>query len=104
MYPIDAHTYRSKAFNRRVRFLVLHYTAVNFNGSINALVNGTQVSAHYLVPDPSDPSFTSAGFDAMRTFNLVDENERAWHAGVSGWAGRSTGPGRAASCARRRPA
>ncbi|MDH1511722.1 N-acetylmuramoyl-L-alanine amidase [Pseudomonas mosselii] len=89
MYPIDAHTYRSKAFNRRVRFLVLHYTAVNFNGSINALVNGPQVSAHYLVPDPSDPSFTSAGFDAMRTFNLVDENERAWHAGVSGWAGRS---------------
>ncbi|AZL75343.1 N-acetylmuramoyl-L-alanine amidase [Pseudomonas oryziphila] len=89
MYPIDAHTYRSKASNRRVRFLVLHYTAVNFNGSINALVNGTQVSAHYLVPDPSDPSFARAGFDAMRTFSLVDENERAWHAGVSGWAGRS---------------
>lgn len=89
MYPIDASTYRSKAFNRRVRFLVLHYTAVNFNGSINALAKGGQVSAHYLIPDPSDTSFMAAGFDTMRTFSLVDEGERAWHAGVSAWAGRS---------------
>lgn len=92
MYPIDATTYRSSAFNQRkdaVRFLVLHYTAAPFDASVNALARGSAVSAHYLVPDPEDRSYRRAGFDGMRLFRLVDEPERAWHAGVSAWAGRS---------------
>lgn len=92
MYTIDSTTYRSKAFNQRkgeVRFLLLHYTAVNFNGSINALAKGDAVSAHYLVPDPLDASYRKAGFDEVRLFQLVDEPQRAWHAGVSAWAGHS---------------
>lgn len=89
MYEVDPTTYRSSAFNRRVRFLVFHYTALNFNGSINALVKGNAVSAHYLLPTPDDPTYQHAGFDQVRIFNLVDEQERAWHAGVSTWAGRS---------------
>ncbi len=88
MYQIDYNSYRSvKGFNRRVRFLVLHYTAIDFKASINALT-GSSVSAHYLVPDPLDKTYIEAGFKDMRIFNLVDENERAWHAGVSVWAGR----------------
>ncbi|MFP2694251.1 N-acetylmuramoyl-L-alanine amidase [Enterobacter ludwigii] len=89
MYPIDYNSYRSvKGFNRRVRFLVMHYTAIDFKASITALT-GPSVSAHYLVPDPSEKTYIDAGFKDMRIFNLVDENERAWHAGVSSWAGRS---------------
>jgi len=88
MYPIDATRYRAKGFNRRVRFLIMHYTAINFSASINALT-GPLVSAHYLVPDPSDQTYSEAGFTDLRIFNLVDENERAWHAGVSQWSGRS---------------
>lgn len=89
MYQIDYNSYRSvKGFNRRVRFLVMHYTALDFKGSVTALT-GPSVSAHYLVPDPSDKTYIAAGFKDMRIFNLVDENERAWHAGVSTWAGRS---------------
>ncbi|ERK09521.1 N-acetylmuramoyl-L-alanine amidase [Pantoea sp. AS-PWVM4] len=89
MYQIDYNSYRSvKGFNRRVRFLVFHYTAIDFKASINALT-GSSVSAHYLVPDPLDKSYIAAGFKDMRIFNLVDENERAWHAGISTWAGRS---------------
>ncbi|WP_241650233.1 N-acetylmuramoyl-L-alanine amidase [Rosenbergiella collisarenosi] len=89
MYQIDYNSYRSiKGFNRRVRFLVLHYTALNFENSIIALT-GYSVSAHYLVPDPSDQSYLDAGFKDMRIFNLVDENERAWHAGASSWDSRS---------------
>ncbi|MCL2893579.1 N-acetylmuramoyl-L-alanine amidase [Brenneria tiliae] len=89
MYQIDYNSYRSvKSFNRRVRFLVMHYTAIDFKASITALT-GSSVSAHYLVPDPSDNTYIEAGFEDMRLFNLVDENERAWHAGVSSWAGRS---------------
>ncbi|BBH44577.1 N-acetylmuramoyl-L-alanine amidase [Pseudomonas sp. KU43P] len=89
MYDIDATTYRSQAYSRRVRFLVFHYTALNFNGSVNALAKGSEVSAHYLLPTPTDPSYRRAGFDKVRIFNLVDEHERAWHAGVSAWGGRN---------------
>ncbi|AQX28375.1 MULTISPECIES: N-acetylmuramoyl-L-alanine amidase [unclassified Bartonella] len=89
MYQIDYNSYRSiKSFNRRVRFLVMHYTAVDFKESVAALT-GVKVSAHYLVPDPSEKTYIEAGFKDMRIFNLVDENERAWHAGISSWAGRN---------------
>lgn len=89
MYVIDYNTYRSvKGFNRRVRFLVMHYTVSNFNGSVNALT-GPSVSAHYLVPDPTDQTYIAAGFNDMRIFNLVEEQDRAWHAGVSSWAKRT---------------
>ncbi|KEG19635.1 N-acetylmuramoyl-L-alanine amidase [Bartonella bacilliformis] len=89
MYKIDYNSYRSiKSFNRRVRFLVLHYTAIDFAMSITALT-GANVSAHYLIPDPLEKTYIEAGFKDMRIFNLVDENERAWHAGVSSWAGHT---------------
>lgn len=89
MYQIDYNSYRSvKSFNRRVRFLIMHYTAGNFRGSVSTLT-GNSVSAHYLVPDPSESTYIDAGFKDLWIFNLVDENDRAWHAGVSDWAGRS---------------
>ncbi|PHM46023.1 N-acetyl-anhydromuranmyl-L-alanine amidase [Xenorhabdus mauleonii] len=88
MYKIDYNSYRSiQSFNRRPRFLIMHYTALNFEASIKALT-GNLVSAHYLVPNPDDPTYQAAGFDEIHIFNLVDELERAWHAGVSSWAGR----------------
>lgn len=43
MYPIDYKNYRSvSGFNRRVRFLVIHYTALDFASSVEAL-SGTAV-------------------------------------------------------------
>jgi N-acetylmuramoyl-L-alanine amidase len=89
MYTIDYNSYQSvKGFNQRVRFLIIHYTASNFKGSISALT-GPSVSAHYLVPDPLDNSYINGGLKNMRIFNLVDENKRAWHAGISNWSGRN---------------
>ncbi len=86
---IDNTTYRSRlGFDSRVRFLVMHYTACDFAASIKALT-GPKVSAHYLVPDPEDSTYQSAGFTGIRGFNLVDESKRAWHAGVSAWRGRN---------------
>lgn len=90
MYQIDYNSYRSVGgFNRRVRFLVMHYTAADFALSVKLLSGNGGVSAHYLVPDPTEKTYIDAGFKDMRIFNLVDENERAWHAGTSNWAGRS---------------
>ncbi|MEO8489783.1 N-acetylmuramoyl-L-alanine amidase [Pseudomonas sp.] len=89
MYKLDTTTYRSvKGFNSRIRFLLLHYTACNLPTAAAALTGG-QVSAHYLVPDPTEQAYVDAGFNGMTIFGLVDEKERAWHAGVSSWAGRS---------------
>jgi N-acetylmuramoyl-L-alanine amidase len=89
MIPTDATTYRSiKGFNSRVRFLIFHYTAGNFSNSVNALT-GPDVSAHYLVPDITDQSYLKAGHTHQVIFNLVDETQRAWHAGTSHWGDRS---------------
>lgn len=88
MYKIDYTSYRAvKNYNRRVRFLVMHYTALDFKNSISALT-GESVSAHYLIPDLSDKTYSNSGFKDMRIFNLVDECDRSWHAGVSSWRNR----------------
>lgn len=77
-YKIDDKTYRATGKNSRIKFIVLHYTATNDKGGIRTLTT-EQVSSHYLI--------TSKDEDPI--YNLVDENERAWHAGVSDFAGRS---------------
>lgn len=90
MYPIDATSYRSvKGFNQRVRFLIMHYTALNFADSVNALSGDATLSARYLVPDLDDQSDIDASLNDMRIFNLVDEKDRAWQVGLSAWAGRN---------------
>jgi len=58
--------------------LVLHYTGMTSSAAaLERLRDPTaKVSAHYLVEEDG------------RVFRLVDEGRRAWHAGVSKWAGR----------------
>lgn len=86
---IDYDSYQTTSGkNKRVRFLVIHYTAGNFATSVDELTRHA-VSAHYLVPDTTDPSYKKAGFSDMRVFSLVHETDRAWHAGVSDWENRS---------------
>ena len=77
-------TYQSDNFDSRVRFLVIHYTTGNWSDSLDALTKG-QVSAHYLIPEKHDPSFVEGD---LAVYRLVDEQQRAWHAGVSAWQGR----------------
>lgn len=84
MITFDYNSYKSKAFNRRVNFIILHYTAGNFADSIKTLT-GNSVSTHYLVPNMEDKTYINAGFNEMRIFNLVDESDKAWHAGSSYW-------------------
>lgn len=90
MLVIDT-SFPSKDFNERngdaVRQLILHYTAAPFGSSLRTLTRDG-VSAHYLLPDPDEPSYRAAGYEELRVFRLVDEDQRAWHAGVSQWGGR----------------
>jgi len=89
LIPINYNTYRAvETFSSRVRFIVMHYTAANFKKSVEQLTHG-QVSTHYLVPNPADRSYSESGDREMTIFNLVDEKDRAWHAGVSSWRDRN---------------
>lgn len=75
-YLIDqTHTATSKG--QRIRFLVLHYTAVNLEQSLQLLTQG-EVSTHYLIPE--EPGIV---------YQLVKEQEQAHHAGQSVWQNRS---------------
>ncbi len=71
-------SYTSENQDSRAMFLVLHYTVIDWPKSLKVLTTGGQVSAHYLVRD-----------DPVRSYALVDENRRAWHAGPSYWAGHA---------------
>jgi N-acetylmuramoyl-L-alanine amidase len=65
-------------YDNRVQFVVVHYTSASLDRSLALLTHG-QVSSHYLIGD-----------DASATiYKLVDESQRAWHAGESEWMGRT---------------
>jgi len=57
----------------RVQFIVIHATEEGFADSLRILTEGP-VSSHYLV-DATPPT----------VYRLVNEDQRAWHAGVSSW-------------------
>ncbi|MAN64216.1 MAG: N-acetylmuramoyl-L-alanine amidase [Parvibaculum sp.] len=59
--------------------LLLHYTGMETGeGALERLCDpAAQVSAHYLV------------FEDGRIISMVDEERRAWHAGVASWAGEA---------------
>lgn len=77
-YKIDNKTFRSTGKNARVKFIVLHYTATNDEIGIRTLTT-ERVSSHYLI--------TSQDKDPI--YNLVDDEDRAWHAGISEFKDRN---------------
>ncbi|MEQ9642969.1 MAG: N-acetylmuramoyl-L-alanine amidase [Alphaproteobacteria bacterium] len=60
-----------------VDFLILHYTGMTSGEAAleRLCAREAKVSAHYLVEEDG------------RVFRLVDEDRRAWHAGVAAWDG-----------------
>jgi N-acetylmuramoyl-L-alanine amidase len=64
---------------RRPDMILLHYTGMeNANAALALLTkSGSEVSAHYFV------------FEDGRIVQLVEESQRAWHAGVAFWAGET---------------
>jgi len=62
------------AQNFRQKYLILHYTVLPDDKSVTVLTQQS-VSAHYLVNNLGDKEI----------YQLVDENKRAYHAGISSW-------------------
>lgn len=64
---------------RKIEYVILHYTEEDFETSVESLCSEEKgVSAHYLVAEDGE------------IFNLVDDENIAWHAGTgkSWWHGR----------------
>lgn len=75
---------RSPNFNDRpdgvpVDMLVIHYTGMqSAEAALSRMCDpAAEVSAHYMIDE------------AGKVFALVDEEKRAWHAGLSSWRGES---------------
>ncbi|WP_405128099.1 penicillin binding protein PBP4B [Pseudoalteromonas sp. PB2-1] len=82
----NQYTYTQSAnYSHRVKFLVMHYTAIDYEKSMRALVDEGGLSSHYLLPESGDSSYPK---DDLEIIQLVDEKDRAWHAGRSFWQGR----------------
>jgi len=75
--PSIDHSYRAKSQDSRAQFLILHFTGGTWDESLKVLTEGP-VSSHYLVQD-----------QPVRVFQLVDESQRAYHAGQSSWKGQT---------------
>ncbi len=75
--------------NSRVDYVVIHATSENFAESVRLLTrrNDTPpVSSHYLIPAENDPSYNRR---RLLLHQFVEEEQRAWHAGASYWAGET---------------
>lgn len=77
-YQLDTRRQAQAAYPR-IKVLVVHYTADDFDVSLATLTD-KQVSSHYLVP--AHPPLHNG---KPRIWQLVPESELAWHAGVSYW-------------------
>src|ERR1700748_2122806 len=76
---IPSHNYGERNNDREPDMIVLHYTGMpDVEAAIARLCSaGTDVSAHYIVLEDG------------RIVQSVPEAKRAWHAGVSSWAGEA---------------
>jgi N-acetylmuramoyl-L-alanine amidase len=74
---IPSANFGDRANGRQPDMILLHYTGMpDVEGAIAQLCTaGTEVSAHYIVLEDG------------RIVQCVPESKRAWHAGVSAWAG-----------------
>lgn len=86
-FPIfiqESPNFDDRPFQTQVDTIIVHYTGMNsMEEAMERLCDSSpsnglgRVSAHYLIDEDG------------RTFALVDERDRAWHAGTSYWRGRT---------------
>lgn len=79
-YELDV-SRQAQAAYPRIKVLVIHYTADDFDRSLATLTD-KNVSSHYLIP-----AIPPLHKGKPRIWQLVPERDLAWHAGVSSWRG-----------------
>lgn len=69
--------YNFRPDDSKIEYIILHYTELSFEEALLRLSKPEfEVSSHYLIREDG------------ALFNLVDEEKRAWHAGISCWKGQ----------------
>jgi N-acetylmuramoyl-L-alanine amidase len=79
MNYIASPNYQARPVGQNVDFLIIHYTDCGLNSALKLLTDDKAshpVSAHYVIAEDG------------QMFQLVTEENMAWHAGQSYWAGR----------------
>ena len=82
--------HQSQNHNQRIRMVVIHYTTGDWAQSLKVLTEPSDhpVSAHYLIPERLDASYPAD--EPLKVYQLVGEQQRAWHAGNSRWEGKTS--------------
>ena len=65
--------------NKKIEYIIIHFTEMTFDGALDRLTDAeSQLSAHYLIKEDGE------------IFQLVADDNIAWHAGKSSWHGRES--------------
>ena len=74
----------SENFDHRIKHIVIHYTSQDLETSLKTLTERSDypVSSHFLISSEIEGHSDAK---KARLYRLVDENNRAWHAGISSW-------------------
>ena len=52
-------TFQSESFSTRIRFVVIHYTSIDWENSLKVLTSERyEVSSHYLIPENGDDTYS----------------------------------------------
>ena len=67
---------------QRIKFLVIHATGKNYQGSVSEFSEKKQASVHYLLPESYDHTYLD---DELNIVKLVNEDNLALHTANSAW-------------------
>jgi N-acetylmuramoyl-L-alanine amidase len=89
IHPVTPHDEKYNHWNDRptsdlgqVQVVTLHFTHADLDRTLSLFTSpGMEVSAHYVISETATDSEVPGGV----LFNIVPEEQRAWHAGRSAW-------------------
>ena len=74
----------------KIKYLIQHYTVCDFAHTVNLFTenkDANRVSAHYVIAQEEKEREGKVKLSGDALLQVVPEEERAWHAGVSYWQG-----------------
>jgi hypothetical protein len=71
---LKSNNFGARPKDAEIKYIVIHYTEIDFESTVKLFTNSkSHVSAHYVINDNGD------------VIHMIDEENRAWHAGISAY-------------------